>query len=687
MDFSQYTDQQLAEAIVFYRRQRNGSMGLNEAAHVKAKNFVRLAEEEQARRLNEAQVKKPTKSERSIALPNGEPDRSADMKVNKVAYALDKEPKKKVSLPKAPWNEEAELDEAAFDDESKAHDRHYEKQTPAVQNALDKYTRQGMSYKQAHAKISNPLTGHRLRKEITPLHEEQIDELKKSTLASYVKKASTDQYLKGQAVQYHTNKAQTADGVFAKQSKEKHYDAADKALKKASNRDTGIGRAVDRLAKEEVELDEAAKEYHVVHRAASLTSAQMKGAVPGDQPTFHKTEADAIAHLNKKYKKVRDGVWKDNKDQFYFHKKKSTVKEEVEQIDELSNTALQRYKSGANKVIDNSNDSDEIKKRVKGYSLASKKLTDRVLKKEEVEQIDEISASTLQSYVDKARDSKKAEMKNRTAAKNDMKKYGMAMDKKAHDDAARKVVNRGTGISVANKKLGTYPADKAKAKIMAREEVELDESDNIRDLFAQSVQAKLKKAKVSYRDPNAKTAREEDRIAKQLAAKAKLKKEEVELDEAESYTHRVGGYYTHRGDDKPVSIKVNASSEKEAKEKASAQLSGNHKNYRPTIVKQLTNEKLDEASYRDSGYANMLKASRKADKEADKMRAKHEKEAKKAGEPKAEFKEEADLRITKIYNKWPKKATYAVHTPDRKYFKEFDSMESAKAHHAEKSGK
>ena len=79
-------------------------------------------------------------------------------------------------------------------------------------------------------------------------------------------------------------------------------------------------------------------------------------------------------------------------------------------------------------------------------------------------------------------------------------------------------------------------------------------------------------------------------------AKGIEKTEEVDLDEAESYTHRVGGYYTHRGDDKPVSVKVNASSEKEAKEKASAQLSANHRNYRPTTVKQLTNEDLDEAN-------------------------------------------------------------------------------------------
>lgn len=50
-----------------------------------------------------------------------------------------------------------------------------------------------------------------------------------------------------------------------------------------------------------------------------------------------------------------------------------------------------------------------------------------------------------------------------------------------------------------------------------------------------------------------------------------------------------------------------------------------------------------------------------------------------------EMNEALDLRITKVYNK--KKATYAVHSPDRKYYKEFDSMEKAKAHHAEKTGK
>ena len=52
-----------------------------------------------------------------------------------------------------------------------------------------------------------------------------------------------------------------------------------------------------------------------------------------------------------------------------------------------------------------------------------------------------------------------------------------------------------------------------------------------------------------------------------------------------------------------------------------------------------------------------------------------------------ELDEALDLRITKVYNKFPKKATYAVHTSDRKYYKEFDNEAAAKAHHAEKSGK
>jgi len=52
---------------------------------------------------------------------------------------------------------------------------------------------------------------------------------------------------------------------------------------------------------------------------------------------------------------------------------------------------------------------------------------------------------------------------------------------------------------------------------------------------------------------------------------------------------------------------------------------------------------------------------------------------------KEEIDESTDLRITKVYNK--KGVTYAVHSPDRKYYKEFDTMNAAKNHYAEKTDK
>jgi hypothetical protein len=169
------------------------------------------------------------------------------------------------------------------------------------------------------------------------------------------------------------------------------------------------------------------------------------------------------------------------------------------------------------------------------------------VKKEEAEQIDEISASTLQSYVGKARDSKKAEMKNRTAAKNDMKKYGnMAMDKRAHDDASRKVVNRGTGISVANRKLNTYPTDKAKAKVMAKEEVELDEENNTH-VYLNPLKGNADPKKVAVIKGRVTNKHLDDLAKKHNASRedfewgndkwnAGVTKEEAELDESKNLT-------------------------------------------------------------------------------------------------------------------------------------------------------
>jgi len=72
------------------------------------------------------------------------------------------------------------------------------------------------------------------------------------------------------------------------------------------------------------------------------------------------------------------------------NKRKELRKEETEQVDELKNVTLQRYKTAAGKVINNRRKkySDaEVEKRGKGYALASQKLTNRILSKEEVKTI------------------------------------------------------------------------------------------------------------------------------------------------------------------------------------------------------------------------------------------------------------------------------------------------------------
>jgi hypothetical protein len=605
-DYRTLSDSELTEALNFHRRQRNLSNGINEAAHMRQTQVVRLLEAEQDRRLNEETpnhyiVSKRRSGEYGVAqdLGNNVWDHSSHHGTHKTLDAAKAWAAKHAG--KYPHKIEVREEVEQIDELSKktlgsyikkaggtsldsagAHMADYGanknpksfkkgiNRAKGVMQAADRLTKEEVELDEAskpnqYIEVINKFTGAKSHHEVHPSKAfaalnhhnrlwntksarivsgkeaeeiraskmkkeevEQIDELSKKTLGSYVKKAGTDQYLKGQSVQYHTNKANTAQGAdigFTKAIRKKHMNAADDALRKASNRDTGIGRAVDRLTKEEVELDEDTMPGNVALRLVDRHQAA----------AFH-------------------------------HKKNGNMKGYAAHF-KVANAI-------EDSVIRAGRDMPIKSKRLEAASdKAFKEHPHRVVKSESVE-LDEVSASTLRSYLDKSRADKKAAMKDRTAAEKNVKQYGMASDKKERDDAARRVGNRNQGISVANKKLGTYPADKAKAKVMAREEVELD-----------------------------------------------------------------------------------------------------------------------EASYRDIGYRNMLKADQKAEKELSKLRAQQakaqaKKDAKalsaKPSKPE-EFKEESNLRITKVYNKWPKPATYAVHNADRSYHKEFDSMEAAQAHKAEKS--
>jgi hypothetical protein len=86
-------------------------------------------------------------------------------------------------------------------------------------------------------------------KEATNEEVEQIDELKKSTLGSYIRRAAVDTYRRGQDAEFHSTTG-GAETDFAR--KRRHSELENKARRSASNRVTGIERATKQLAKEDI---------------------------------------------------------------------------------------------------------------------------------------------------------------------------------------------------------------------------------------------------------------------------------------------------------------------------------------------------------------------------------------------------------------------------------------------------
>jgi len=114
---------------------------------------------------------------------------------------------------------------------------------------------------------------------------EQIDELKKSTLGSYVRKASVDAYRRGQDTEYHTAARDATDNYGAKR---RHAELTDKARSKASNRIVGIEKATQRLAKEEVEQIDELKKSTLASYVKKSAGAGVRNSLPNamkDQST------------------------------------------------------------------------------------------------------------------------------------------------------------------------------------------------------------------------------------------------------------------------------------------------------------------------------------------------------------------------------------------------------------------
>ena len=241
---------------------------------------------------------------------------------------------------------------------------------------------------------------------------EQVDEISKATLGSYVKKASGAERPKNvmdpknvPLTKIAAYQGDSETGHFGKRFNQATYDKAERLRK---NRETGIKRAVNKLTKEEVEITEAsvadvAKTAHLHVRAGKHDSIHtaIQAAVNTHFPssvhssvTRKKVAAQALSRIQS------------------MNKSKMT-KEEVEQVDEISKAMAGRYVKKAAASIDLTawrqghkeagagNPSKQLEKKLskrhKGIETAVKKLT-----REESENLDELSKDTMGRYIKKA---------------------------------------------------------------------------------------------------------------------------------------------------------------------------------------------------------------------------------------------------------------------------------------------
>ena len=120
---------------------------------------------------------------------------------------------------------------------------------------------------------------------------EQIDELKKSTLASYVKKASHDVAAKGAMTRQFANDSAAAKKAQNYFGAKKADDKANKMFDQSWKRRQNMGKAVDRLAKEEVMVEGSGSKEKQKTPYRDINSPEYRAAVEKQKQRMAKDKA------------------------------------------------------------------------------------------------------------------------------------------------------------------------------------------------------------------------------------------------------------------------------------------------------------------------------------------------------------------------------------------------------------
>lgn len=661
INYTTFSDSELTEALNFHRRQRNMSRGINEAAHARQTLMVRMLEAEEARRLNEEKPNKYViykhKDKYGVSQDIGTGynwDHSYHHGYHDTVDAAKAWAAKHAG--KYPHNvtvkEEVELDEQikgwkhAASDISKMRAAQGKNVklvslkkdgTESKMNDATKMFRSEDEAQEHHDRVTKLNPKSKIRhnlyvdgKHVKTLGEEvELDEefgdysSKKTS-----EKKSTTAHPDGKPVHHILHKGEVVGTI-------EPYSAYREKRKPGS-----------RIVSSRTNVTKYSVHFHA-------GKGPTKSA---DMPLYHKLDHPNVQSALKSAAEVHSN-WL----------KKSALKEEADQIDEISKSTLGSYATKAMNHADiaarmSHSDSDEMGKIANKRTTGVKKAVDRLAGKK--------TAASIKSNIDKAREA----ARNRGTDKGDHGKAYYAAQKgisKIREEAEQiDEISKDTLHSYWKKAaIARAPLD---AKARKADTQKINRIRSGKPLTGYKPKDEL--------TPDEKRVRTNRSKGMDRAARTLFRSEEAEINEA-SLLGPEGAIHKQASVDQ---------SDREYLKQMTFKNAWKAKNPGkkwPGYEKAGFNEEVEiyeAASYRDRGYANMLKADRKAEKELAKLRAQQAKDAAKASKPE-EFKEESSLRITKIYNKWPKKATYAVHNANRSYFKEFDSIEAAKAHHNEKT--
>lgn len=378
--------------------------------------------------------------------------------IGKALAGATAKPKSQVSLPKAPWKEEVDLDEAKAGHNAMV----MAKNLSIVKNAIAKSSKESSEANHDAYKATTK------NKEEFKEAADQLDELSPDTLHAYNKKAALS--LAGNA---------SGIGMAVGSGKKPHKDLT----RWTTNRVRGITSASGRLADkanadryEEVEQIDEIGDTPAGRKAlkAVIARAPEKAAnarLRSDTLGRRQFDADVSSKDSELYGKAADKHYK--KYQLAVKGAARAVdrltKEETEQVDEVSKALLGRYIKKAKTDVAGKayqlGARDPLKPQASwSKTLGREKQIDKAvdrLTKEEVDQLDELSPKTLGSYIKKAstrvadKSNHAGEIEGRgdsnitPAARSTLKKLN------------RKTVNSLTGISRATNRLTKEDLDEA----------------------------------------------------------------------------------------------------------------------------------------------------------------------------------------------------------------------------------